>query len=460
MRTNLILSAALAALISGCSMAPPLELRQPELPTAETSVAVETGWWKGFGDPRLDALIDEALSHNDDYKLAAANVNLALATLGLSRAERYPRLDGAASAMRQKTSGESLSPFAGVTYSSFDLSATMGYELDLWGKLKNAEASAWSQLLATEADRDAVRIALESSVAELFVNQIALAAQIDVAQQTVDANKASLDYRLREQAHGTVDDLTVEQTRALYAGAKLTLAQLRESETLNESALSILIGRSPRALFVTRIDVPHALPAPLTIPEGLTSGLLQRRPDIFAAEARLRAANADIGVARAAYFPSISLTGSVGLQSTQLDSLFNGTANTWSFGPALSVPLFDLGRIDRQVEQSKAREEAATITYVQTVKTAFKEVYDALRRIEHAREKIAAQDEEAVALERVVTLSQKRYDAGYGDYLAVLDAKRSLLNAQTNLIAQRAEMIVDQISLYKALGGGWKVPEQ
>jgi multidrug efflux system outer membrane protein len=460
MKSSLLLSLAVILLASGCSMAPKLEVKTPALPEstseANTTVSIDAKWWEQFGDARLDALIEEALANNDDLKLAMSSVAQARASLGLSEAERYPSVNAAASAYRQKTSGESLSPFAGVIYNSFGLSASVAYEFDFWGKYKNAKEAAWSELLASEADRETVRITLVSSVAEFYFNLIALHEQIKVTDETVNAFRESYEYRSRQFDHGVIDALTLEEAHALYANAKLSLASLQEIEIVTESALAILLGHSPKAIFGDTIGVEAALPRPLVIPANMASDLLQQRPDIRSAQERLRAANAAIGVAKADYFPSISLTGTAGFQSTELSTLLRSSAGMWGFGPSLNVPLLDFGRIKNSVKIAEAQKDAALITYGKTVKNAFKEVYDILKKIEISQDKLIAQNEATEALEKVLVLTQKRFDSGYGTYLEVVTAKRALLTSRTNRIALNSELVINQVTLYKVLGGGWK----
>lgn len=463
----LLSSVAALWLVSGCSMAPKLEITPPELPDQNatndrnaTSAVIDARWWETYNDPVLNAVIEEALQHNDDLKVAAARVAQAAAALGFSRAERYPTIGANASGYRQQTSGEMLSPFAGVTYNSFDLSVSAAYEFDFWGKYKNLEASARAQFIASNADRETVRISLIASTAELYFNLISLRRQITVTEQTVQAYKESFEYRERQFNHGVIDELTLQQSRALYASAKVALAGLHEEHLLAENAMGILLGRSPKALLAAAYTAASDLPEPLEVPEHLTSKLLERRPDVLAAEAQLRSANAAIGVARAAYFPTISLTGSAGYSSTDLDTLMNSSAQLWGFGPSLYVPLLDFGRISNNVEEAEAKKDEAVAAYAQTVKTAFKEVYDALAKLRAAREKITAQDEANNALEKVLTLSQQRFDSGYGTYLEVIEAKRALLASRLNLIQLDAALIANQVTLYKALGGGWERAEE
>ena len=464
MRTKPLLSALGALLLfGGCSMAPKLEVTPPAVPennaTVRNAAAIDARWWESFDDPNLNGFVEEALAANDNLLLAANRVAQAQAALGFSRAERYPTVNVGASAYRQQTSGESLSPFSGFTYNNFDLSASAAYEFDFWGKYRNLEASARAQLIATEAERETVRISLIASVAELYFNLISLQRQITVTEETVQAYKESYEYRERQFSHGVIDELTLQQSHALYASAKVTLAGLREEHVLAENAMGILLGRSPKALLEASYATQTFLPQPLAVPSDLTSALLTRRPDILSPESHLRAANADIGVARAAYFPTITLTGSAGYGSNEFDTLMNSSAQFWGFGPSLYVPLLDFGRIDSTVEAAEAKKDAAVIVYGQSVKTAFKEVYDALTKIKAAREKLVAQEEANRALDKVLVLSQSRFDSGYGTYLEVIEAKRALLVSRLNLITLNTALITNQITLYKALGGGWQRSE-
>lgn len=460
MKRNISLLLAIALAIGGCSLAPNLQIQTPELPVRQgdnntTAQSVTAEWWKHYQDPSLDALIEEALRNSDDLKLSISNVNTAKALLGLSEAERYPTLNASASANRQKTSEESLSPIGGMIYNTYGLSATLGYEIDFWGKMKNRESAALSELTATQADRDTVRITLISSVAETYFNLVAIKRQIEITEQSVESFKEGYEYRLRQHRFGEIDTLTLEQAHTLYANAKLSLEGLKESKMLNKNALAVLIGRTPKEMSEMGFTTVKELPKPLTIPAAIPSDLLERRPDIRSAEELLRAANANIGVAKAAYFPSISLTGNIGLESSELNRLMKNSAGVWGIGPSLNIPLLDFGRIKNQIESSESKKETAQIQYAKSVKNAFKEVYDSLKKIESSHAKIAAQEEGRDAYVKLLGLSQIRYDAGYVDYLNVLEAKRGELDAQVNLVSLQAQMLANQITLYKALGGGW-----
>jgi len=458
MRTKVTLCLSVILLLGGCSMAPDLEVKNPELPKNmhTSSYQIDKQWWQGFNDPNLNRVIDDAKKQSDDLKLAIANVKLAKASLGFANAERYPEITAASDAYRQHTSAQSLSPFSGFTYNSFGLSSTIGYEFDFWGKLANAEKGARSYLLASEADKETAYLSLVSGVAELYIMQISLKQKIALLEETVISYKESYEYRQRQFRHGAINELVVEQSHALYANAQVTLASYKKAAALNENALALTIGYTPQQLIEKSIRIPLQLPEAQKVPSGIGSELLQRRPDILSAEERLRAANAQIGVAKANYFPSISLTGTLGLQSVELNKLLTSSAKTWGFGPSLNVPLLDFGRVESSVQSAEAQKEIALIDYSKTVKRAFTEVYDALGQIKYSQVQLAAQKREVKALKHLLELSEKQFKVGYGIYLDVLIAKRGLLNARIAMIDLNAELIVNQIVLFKALGGGWK----
>jgi multidrug efflux system outer membrane protein len=460
MKNSIALSLVTLFILSGCSMAPELKLAKQELPAhlsdMKASVFVGNKWWEEFHDEKLNTLIEKALLHNDDFKLAISHVTLARASLGLSEADLYPTVDLDASAYRQKTTAESISPLSGKVYNDFSVAATASYEFDFWGKVKNQNDAAKSELIATEADKETIRISVVSSVAELYFNLISIENQIRVTSQTSEAYKESYEYRLKQFEHGAIDELILQQAKALYANSKLSLASLEEKRAVGQSALALLVGESPKIFFNQDIQTKENLPKPLDIPSDIHSNLLEQRPDIEAASQRVVASNAQIGVAKAAYFPSISLMGTAGYQSADFDKLMNGSAGMWGFGPSVNIPLLNFGRIDNEVNMAEARKDAASIAYAKVVKNAFKEVYDVLQKIKITDKKLIAQDEEMQALEKVLILSQKRFDNGYGTYLEVIEAKRALLNSKNNKIAFNTELIINQITLCKALGGGYK----
>lgn len=449
-----------ALLLYGCSFAPRYTKPQIELPTevspkTEVTVSIPIEWWKNFNDDKINRLIAEALQNNDDLKLAVARIEEAIARLGNSEANRYPTIHAGATALRQKTSKEVLLPGGGITDNDFTLSGSVAYELDLWGKLKNQREASLSALLSTKANKEAIKLTLVSDVATAYFNLVSLGEQIQTTEDVLNRYREIYEFRLKQYKHGVLDEIVVQQSKAEYDSTKILLENLKEQKIILMSALSILLGKTPKEIFENQYSIGENLPKPIVIPAQLPSKLLENRPDIIQAEEALKAANFQIGVARAAYFPSISLTGILGRESVELGNLIHPSAAMWSIGANAAASVLDFGRIKSNVKIMEAQQKEALIQYVMTVKVAFKEVYDALAKIETSGNKLKAQEEEREALGRVLTLANKKYEKGVTDYLTVLDAQRHHLSALINLISLQAEVINNQVILYKALGGGW-----
>lgn len=459
MKTKISIALLVIVLISGCSISTPLEVKPQELPDkllpSKCNSSISAVWWKAYNDPVLNDLIEEALKGNDDYKVAISKLWEAEALLGLKNAERYPTLNLGTSINRQKTSSEINQDKGNTLSTTYQVSLGTGYEIDLWGKLKNLEYAAYSEYQATLADRDTVRISLIAAVAEAYVNLISINRQILVLEEKVKLYESELAYNEYQHRFGAVDAMTLEQSHGQVADVKLSLEQLKESKSLSENALALLVGRSPKSMQENGFLIGNQLPISLEIPSGIPSEILQQRPDIRSAEEHLRAAHANVDAAKAAYFPSISLTGNIGSESTNLGKSFQNSANFLNIGSFISMPIFDFGRIDNQIENLKAQKNTSELMYAKTVRNAFKEVFDSLKKIEILQKKLILQEEALSANRKVESLSTIRYNEGYVDYLNVIDAKNRLLSAEQNTIDLQMQMIIHQITLYKVFGGGW-----
>lgn len=446
--------------LSGCSFAPQYTKPKTDLPPEPAKMAegvstIKLDWWKNYGDENLNLLIAEALKNNDDLKLAVARLEEAKARLGLAEANRYPNVNAGAAAIRQKTAA-GMPPFGmETTENFFSLSATVAYELDLWGRIRNQRQAALSTMLAGSAAKDALRLGLVANVATVYFNLVSLSRQIETTENILGSYKSIYEFRLKQYQYGILEEIVVQQAKAQYESVKILLEDLREQDSVLKSALSLLLGRTPQEIFAKLTMVENKLPAPIAVPALLPSKLLENRPDIAEAEEALKATNFQIGVARAAYFPSLSLTGALGLQSVELDNLMNASARVWNVGGNITAPLLDFGRIKANVKITEARQQEALIHYIKTVKAAFKEAYDALIRVAASRNKLQAQEDEMQAWAKILTLATKKYEAGTADYLAVLDAQRGYLSTSLNLISRQTEVINNQVVLYKVLGGGW-----
>lgn len=456
----------LAAVLTGCMTVGPDYVR-PKVDTPEqwpgqsAGEAVSSTWWMVYGDPVLERMVEDALAYNADLRLAIARVDEARATLGVSRADQFPGVTANADAARNRPSQEGVtSAIAGSDpeYSNYRATLNASYEIDFWGKYRRATEAARAELLAAQANREAVRLTLVSDVARGYFNLRALDAQVEVTRRTISTRLASTALqRLRFEA-GVASEFDLRQVEAQTAQAQALLPSLETSLARQETALAVLIGRSPRDIVTRPIDrgtAIQALTPPPAVPSGLPSDVLERRPDVRQAEQSLIAANARIGQARAAYYPSISLTALLGTESTSLSNLFTTPARVWQVSASAAQTIFDAGRTGSQVEQAQARERQLLAQYARTIQNAFKDTLDALVAQRNARETLDAEQARAVALESAYRLAQLRYDNGVSSLLDVLDVERGLLDAELNRIeAQRAQLAATT-DLFKALGGGW-----
>lgn len=461
MRTKILCVAATAAvLFSGCSMAPDMKTPKLDLPasfdkSADVNAAINVAWWKNFNDENLNRLIEEALKNNDDLKLAVANVQKARAQYGISKAEMFPQIDLDASAKRQRKSSKAYPSNYGGIYNDYAFSASAAYELDFWGRVRNQKNADFSSLLASDADKEALRISLIVDVATYYFNLISINEQLNIANKSLKSYKDTLKYRETQLKYGVVDELVVAQAKAQVASANTLVQTIKSSKITTQSALALLLGRSPKEIFENTLISSKKLPEPVEIPSGLPANLLQNRPDIKAAEETLRAKTSLIGVAKAAYFPSISLTGNYGFQSQNLDNLVTNSSQVWGFGPSLNMPIFHFGAIKAAVEASEADQKAALISYDKAVKTAYKEVYDSLGVIRISKLKSNSVKQEVDANMQAFELANKKFNRGTTSYLDVLSAQKALLNAQLSYVSANTELLVDEVTLYKSLGGGW-----
>ena len=442
-----------------------------ELPVQWSDVPAEgkplTGerWWTLYGDPVLERLVDEALSSNRDLAVAVARVEEARALLRIADAQRAPSVDGSLGYDRTRSSERSsmpLPPGVPLERSTYRATVNVAYELDLWGRLRGASDAARAQLLATQAARDTVRIAIASQVVQSYYTLLAFDMQVEVTRRTLNLRAQNLELQKRRYDAGLIADFNLRQLEAEVAAARAQLPALEQRRTSVEVALSVLLGRSPRAITSDSIQVQAdsgAQPIPV-IPEGLPSDLLLRRPDIVEAEQRLIAANAQIGVARASLFPRISLTGFLGSESASLGDLFSAPARIWQLAFGLAQPIFQAGRLRAEVDAVQARERQALAQYQKSVQSAFGEVRETLAAQSRSRDVFEAENDRATALRETLRMARIRYDNGLSSQLEVLDAERNLLQAELNRIdalrAQRAAVA----DVVRALGGGWRGPSE
>ncbi len=415
------------------------------------AVAADIEWQRFFADPRLRALIETALRNNRDLRIAVLNIEQAGALYDVRRADSLPTVGVGANVQRQPgSSGKLTSTYAvGLALSS--------YELDFFGRIRSLSQVALAQYFATEEARKTVQISLVASVANAYLGVLADDALLRVTRQAVATREDSLKLTKLKFDYGAVSELDYRQAESLLEGARVTLAQALRQRALDENALVLLIGQP------LPVDLPAPLPlggAQLTtdVPAGLPSDLLERRPDIRAAEQLLRAANANIGAARAAFFPRISLTANFGTASTQLSGLFKGGSFAFTGAGQLLAPIFDAGRNESNLAVARVNREIATAQYERAIQIAFREVSDALAGRATLGEQLRAQRAQANAEEVRYKLSDLRYRNGASSYLEVLDAQRSLFLAQQAVVQVQAAQVQNLVTLYRVLGGGWTEP--
>ncbi|BCL75216.1 RND transporter [Jeongeupia sp. HS-3] len=460
-----LLSASIAlALLSGCALFQP-DTKPPQMPLPNVLQTqpewIGDGWWKQFGDPTLDQLIETARSNNQNLAIASARVDQARAVLGINSAAQLPRVDLGAAGSRQKASEKGSSAALG-TYSDYQLAGSASWEIDLWGKLANLTEAARRDYLGAAYNRDGVEIALDAEVAQTYFNLRALDAQLAIANDTVKSREETYSLQTKRFKGGLISELDVRQAESELDIARAAVPDLVSGIATTEGALGVLVGADPKTIIDAlppRGKSINQLGNPPAIPAGLPSDLLLRRPDIQSAEARLIGTRARVEAARAAYFPTISLTGLLGLQSLSFGDLFTGAAKTWSYAGNLAMPLFDGGLTASQIDQARAVEKQALANYRLTVQQAFADVRGALVSNAESNKKTKAQAERVVALQRQYRLASLRYDNGYSSYLEVLDTERNLFNARLALVDAQLGEVNSRVALYKAVGGGWRMSE-
>ncbi|MBA3391269.1 MAG: efflux transporter outer membrane subunit [Deltaproteobacteria bacterium] len=452
-RATLIISLAGMALGSGCSLAPRYE--RPAAPIASTwgdagtgRTAAELGWRDVFSDPRLQRLIELALRNNRDLRVAALNVELARAQYRIERAAQLPTL-GAGGGVEFRGTTDDIGR-------EYRVGLGLSYELDLFGRVKNLKAAALESYLATVEARRGAHLALVSEIATQYLAERAFDEQLALAKRTLELVTQSSEVTQRLFEQGQRSELDVRTTEAQIQGARAEVARVTRLRVQAENALVMLVGVRALPAGLPAAQPLETQPVVAELSAGVPSEVLLRRPDVLAAEHALRAANANIGVARAAFFPSISLTGFGGLASTTLRGLVSGGALLWTASADLSQPLFTGGRLSATLDVAQVRKQIEVVRYEQAIQNAFREVADALGGRAALDEQLAAQLARVAAEERRFAISETRYRAGIENYLTVLTAQRDLFVAQQQLIETRLTRLTNLVRLYAALGGGWR----
>ncbi len=446
--------------LSACAVGPDYERPATEAPAqyryedVQARDTANTAWWTQFNDRELERLIGIALAENKDVLIAAARVEEYYGRYGAQRGQQFPQasVQGQGASQRSSRVSTPRIPFGDVTADQYTVDLGVSFELDLWGRLRRATEAARADLLAVEENRRTVILSLVSAVATSYVALLDFDRQLEIARSTAKTRAESLRiFELRFKG-GVISELELQQVRSEYETALAAIPQGEKQVAQQENNLSVLLGRNPGA--ITRGNTIEKLALPV-VPAGLPSELLERRPDIRQAEQQLVAANARIGVAKAAFYPTISLTGLLGTASAGLSDLFTGAAKTWTYAATVNQPIFTGGTLLGQLAVSEAQQKQALYGYQQAIQTAFGEVENSLVDQAKTREQVAAQRRQVEALGRYAYLARLRYDNGYTSYIEVLDAERSLFQSQLQLSQSQGQLFAALINLYKALGGGW-----
>ena len=469
----------LPLLVSGClSLAP--DYQRPDAPVAQDwgspaatgdQRVADIGWRDFFIDDQLRRLIALTLENNRDLRVAALNIEEARALYQVQRADLFPSVNASFSQINQETvsglgssgstnanGSSTTSTSTGGGSASRSYRATLGfsaYELDFFGRIRSLKEQALQLYLGTEEARRSAQISIVAEVATAWLTLAADSQRLNLAEETLRSQQTSYDLIQRKFELGLGSALDLRQAQTTVEAARVEIARYTSLVKLDRNALTLLVGKSLPADLATPAALTQ-VSAVAELPAGLPSEVLQQRPDVLQAERTLQAANANIGAARAAFFPSISLTASVGSVSRSLSGLFGAGSGVWSFIPQISLPIFDGGRNRANLTLSEVRKNIAVAQYEKAIQTAFREVADALAVHETMAQQMTAQTALVAASDDGLQLSEARYRGGIDSYLNVLDAQRSLYAAQQNLITLQLSSLSNQVTLYKVLGGGWQ----
>jgi multidrug efflux system outer membrane protein len=464
---NAVLSCAIlscAIFICGCTVGPNYKKPVASVPPTYRGLAPDANgnsaavnslgdakWWDVFQDEQLRALIRTALEQNYDVRIAGARILAARAQFGITRADQFPNVAGGAALADERTAKTA---FPAFETAAGQLNISAAWELDFWGKFRRATEAARANLLASEAARQEVIVTLVANVSAAYFQLRALDLELEISQRTLGSRRESLRLTQILADGGSTSMLDVRQTEQLVFTAGAEIPALEQQIEQQENLISILLGKNPDS--VTRGQRLTEQTRPPDVPPGLTSSLLERRPDIREAEQQLIAANAEIGVARAAYFPQISLSGTAGFQSDALTRLFSGPAGAWTYGASLTQPIFTAGRISSNVRLAEAQQQQALLFYAQTIQGAFRDVSDALIANRKSKEFRIQQELLFQSAQDAARLSHMRYNGGVTGYLEVLTNETNAFAAELELVQAQLNETLALVQLYQSLGGGWQ----
>lgn len=462
-KNRLFLALTVTVFLAGCAVGPDYARPTSTLPeqhkkataTAQAVAPVNAEWWTLFNDATLNQLVQQTLAANQDLQAAIARIEASEAVAREAGAELYPSIGLAANGSRNRISGETFSGknTGSATYNNRRAALSLSYEVDLWGRIRRSNEAARAEALASRFGRDSIQLTLIGQLVNEYLSLRSNEAQLEVTRQTLESRQESLKIVQARLDAGSASGLELAQAESQLNAAQGQWSQFKRLRALSENQIGLLSGQPGLKLASTSLE---QLPLPPTPPTGLPSTLLEARPDVRQAEEKLIAANARIGVAKAAYFPTIGLTGLYGSESAALSNLFTGSAAIWTAAIGLTMPIFDAGRTGARVDQATAAQAENVANYRKTLQTAFREVSDAIVNLHEFANEEAAFAAQVDASKRAFNLAQKRYESGYSGYSDMLDTQRTLNTAQLLYLASRKNRLGASVDLFKALGGGWQ----
>lgn len=462
-KNRLFLALTVTTILAGCAVGPDYLRPTSTLPeqhkeanaTPQAIAPINPEWWTLFNDATLNQLVQQTLLANQDLQAAIARLEASEAAAREAGAELYPAIGLAANGSRNRISGETFNGqnTGAATYNNRRAALSLSYELDLWGRIRRSNEAARAEALASRFGRDSIQLALIGQLVNEYLALRSNEAQLEVTRQTLESRQQSLKIVQARLDAGSASGLELAQAESQLNAAQGQWSQFKRLRALSENQIGLLSGQPGLKIASASLE---QLPLPPTPPTGLPSTLLEARPDVRQAEEKLIAANARIGVAKAAYFPTIGLTGLYGSESAALSKLFTSSAGIWTAAIGLSMPIFDAGRTGARVDQATAAQAENVANYRKTLQTAFREVNDAIVNLHEFANEEAAFAAQVDASKRAFNLAQKRYESGYSGYSDLLDTQRTLNTAQLLYLASRKNRLGASVDLFKALGGGWQ----
>lgn len=455
-----VFSLIIGFFIQGCYLSPEPNIPEYKIDNAQTqSVDIDKKWWESYDDSELNKFMDELFANNSDIKLAALRVLEFQSLLNLSRANRYPDINGAGEARNQKTSSETYPKGGGSIYDTYSIGAEASFDLDLFGKLRNANNAAFEELLQAEYNQEAIKLQIASSGVLTYFGLKSAKTSYLIAKDTFESRKESFIYRKNQKEAGVINESVLLNEESLMESAFEEMLARKNDLDLYKTAASVLLGKNPNEILASldkNVENPDYKATKLPTPANIPSDLLLRRPDIKAAESAIKASAFRLGSARAAYFPSITLTGSLGYASNDLSNLISSSASTYGVGGWLLTPIFDFGRIDAEVEGAKVGQKIALEEYSNTVREATKEAADALNSYASNKKRLESLKRRYEVVSKNVEITEERFNVGVGSYLDLLDAKRQKFSVALLEENRRFETLKSSVNVIVALGGGFK----